>query len=352
MSSDPTMMSAAAVTAPPDVPPKTPAPTGPGSRSRGSAVLGAAGFLRRYATVVLLIALIVIFTILNSDFLTAKNWTDLLITQAVIACIGFAALFPLIVGEFDLSLGYLAGLITMVGAYLAGKGGGAFEVIVAMVACGVLAGLINGILTVRFQISSFISTLGVGIICSGLTLAISNGQVLFSGVPPLITNIGRDHLLGVAIAVWLVVVIAIILQYLLEHTPVGRQWYAVGGSERVAFLAGLPTKRLKVLAFVMAGILVAIASLFSLGTSGAANPSFGPELLLPAYASAFLGVTTYRLGYYNVPGTVVAILVLAVGFNGLSLLGVPFWGQPLFNGAVLLVAVLAARAEARHVRVG
>jgi len=66
----------------------------------------------------------------------------------------------------------------------------------------------------------------------------------------------------------------------------------------------------------------------------------------------FLGVTTYRPGYYNVPGTLVAILLLAVGFNGLSLMGVPFWVQPIFNGSVLLVAVLSARAEARHVRVG
>jgi ribose transport system permease protein len=116
-------------------------------------------------------------------------------------------------------------------------------------------------------------------------------------------------------------------------------------------LAGIPTKRLRVLSFVIAGLLVGAAAIFELGSSGAANPTFGPEVLLPGYAAVFLGVTTYKPGYYNFVGTIVAIVVLAVGFNGLSLLGVPFWAQPLFNGGVLLVAVLLARSEARHVKV-
>ena len=64
----------------------------------------------------------------------------------------------------------------------------------------------------------------------------------------------------------------------------------------------------------------------------------------------FLSVITYRPGYYNIPGIVVAILLLAVGFNGLNLLGAPFWAQPIFNGTVLLVAVVTARAEGRHIR--
>ena len=95
---------------------------------------------------------------------------------------------------------------------------------------------------------------------------------------------------------------------------------------------------------------MAIGAVFDLGQSGAANPGFGPDLLLPAYAAAFLGVTSYRPGYYNIPGAIVAILLLAVGFNGLNLLGAPFWVQPIFNGAVLIIAVVTARAEARHIK--
>jgi ribose transport system permease protein len=98
--------------------------------------------------------------------------------------------------------------------------------------------------------------------------------------------------------------------------------------------------------------LILSAAIFQLGPAGAASPGHGPELLLPAYAACFLGVSTCRPGYYNVPGALIAILLLGVGSNGLSIMGVPFWVQPVFNGAVLLVAVLTARAEARRVKVG
>jgi ribose transport system permease protein len=206
------------------------------------------------------------------------------------------------------------------------------------------------VLTVRFQISSFIATLGTGILLSGFTLGLSGGQVIFSGIPPLITQIGQESFLGLGITVWLTAIVALALLYLTEHTPFGRKLYAIGGSERVAFLAGIRVGLLKIVAFAIAGLLVAIGTVFNLGQSGAANPGFGPELLLPAYAAAFLGVTTYRPGYYNIPGAMAAILLLAVGFNGLNLLGAPFWVQPIFNGTVLIVAVITARVEARHIK--
>lgn len=306
----------------------------------------------RYATVVLLGVLILVFSLATNKFMTTENWQSLLITQAVTACMALAVILPLVAGEFDLSIGYLVGVLAMLGAFLSGKGGGGVEVVVAMVAGGLLIGMINGILTVYFKISSFIATLGVGIVLSGVTLGLSHGQVLFSNIPPALTNLGKGQFLGVGTTVWLALVLAIILLYVLEHTPFGRRLYAVGGSERVAFLAGIRTGWMKLAAFSFAGILIAIGAVFSLAQSGAANPSFGSDLLLPAYAAAFLGVTTYRPGYYNVPGAMVAIVLLAVGFNGLNLLGAPFWIQPIFNGAVLLLAVITARRESRHVKVG
>jgi ribose transport system permease protein len=313
--------------------------------------LGSA-LLNRYATLLLLALLIIVFGLATDKFLTTQNWQNLLVTQSVVTCVALAAILPLVAGEFDLSLGYLVGVLAMLGAYLAKQGGGAVVVILAMLAAGLLIGLMNGVLTVYFKISSFIATLGVGIVLSGITLGLSGGQVLFSGIPQALTNLGKGSFLGVGTTVWLALVLAVMLLYVLEHTPFGRRLYAVGGSERVAFLAGVRTGLVKLAAFGAAGLLVGVGAVFALGQSGAANPGFGPDLLLPAYAAAFLGVTTYRPGYYNVPGAIVAIILLAVGFNGLNLLGAPFWVQPIFNGAVLLIAVITARAEARHVRVG
>jgi ribose transport system permease protein len=304
----------------------------------------------RYASVALLLVLVIAFSILSPQFLTNRNWQNLLVVQSVVTCMCFAATMPLVVGEFDLSLGSMIGFLAMLGAYLGGQKFTAETVIPAMLIAGLLAGLINGLLTVKLHISSFIATLGTGILLSGVTLGISNGQVLFTGIPKLILTIGQGRWLGLGVSVWLTLLLALIMFFVLEHTPFGRRLYAIGGSERVAFLAGIRTGRMKITAFAVAGLLVGVGSIFALGQTGAGNASFGPELLLPAYAAAFLSVTTYRPGYYNVPGIVVAIILLAVGFNGLNLLGAPFWAQPIFNGAVLLVAVVTARAESRHIK--
>lgn len=304
----------------------------------------------KYATLFLLVILVIGFSFASSRFFTTENLTNLLVVQAVISCVTFAAIIPLIAGEFDLSLGNMIGFLAMVGAVLGAAGYGAVVVVSTMIVVSVICGLINGALTVKFEISSFIATLGTGILLSGFTFALSNGQVIFSGVPEALTYIGQEHFLGLGITVWLTIVIAIILLYVTEHTPFGTKLYAIGGSERVAFLAGIRTGRLKIIAFALAGLLIGIGSIFALGQNGAANPGYGPDLLLPAYAAAFLGVTSYRPGYYNIPGAIVAILLLAVGFNGLNLLGAPFWVQPIFNGAVLIVAVVTARAEARHIK--
>jgi ribose transport system permease protein len=309
----------------------------------------ASAAIGNYGTILLLVALFVIFSLTNSYFLTLSNLQNVLLTQTIVGCLALGVMFPLIVGEFDLSVGYMIGFVCMVGAWLGGHGWSGLPTILVMLAVGVLVGWVNGILTERLHISSFIATLGVGIVLEGLTDGLSNGQVLSNGIPPIMKTIGENYAGPLAVSVWVTIVLAALLFYLLEHTPAGRSWYAIGGSERVSFLAGLRTKRYKIVAFMLSGLLVGCGAIFALGQNGSASPSFGSDLLLPAYAAAFLGVTTYRGGRYNVVGTIVGLLLLGIGFNGLSLYGVPFWVQPVFNGAVLLVAVLVARSERRHV---
>jgi ribose transport system permease protein len=157
----------------------------------------------RYASVALLLVLVIAFSILSPQFLTNRNWQNLLVVQSVVTCMCFAATMPLVVGEFDLSLGSMIGFLAMLGAYLGGQKFTAEMVIPAMLIAGLLAGLINGLLTVKLHISSFIATLGTGILLSGVTLGISNGQVLFTGIPKLILTIGQGRWLGLGVSVWL-----------------------------------------------------------------------------------------------------------------------------------------------------
>ncbi|MHB8064939.1 MAG: ABC transporter permease [Ruminiclostridium sp.] len=307
--------------------------------------------LNKYVTVYITIILVILFSFLSQSFMTVSNWSNILIVQVVVGCLSLGALFPLAVGEFDLSLGQMLGFCMMLGAFLAEHGVNPVVIMICIIVSGVLAGLLNGILTTIFKISSFIATLGVGIILGGITLALSGGQVLFNGIPQSITTLGQGNFIGIGYPVWMLLIISVILFYLLEHTPLGRYIYAVGGSVKVSFLAGISTNQIKILSFMFAGLLTGIGALFQLGQAGAANPAFGPDLLMPAYAAVFLGVTTYKPGYFNIPGTIIALILLGIGYNGLSLLGAPFWAQPIFNGAVLVLAVLMANSEGRNVKV-
>jgi ribose transport system permease protein len=141
------------------------------------------------------------------------------------------------------------------------------------------------------------------------------------------------------------IIAVIIFAFLLRSTPFGRSLYAVGGGREVARLAGLRTERLIVIAFAVSGLMAAAAALVGIGLGGSAHPDVGDQYLLPAYAAAFLGATAIEPGRFNVWGTVVAILLLAVLVAGVQQLGAPYWVSPVFNGLALIVAVGLARAR-------
>jgi ribose transport system permease protein len=306
-------------------------------------------YLERYAVLLILLLVVFVFSILEpTSFATKDNAISILQQQSVLACLALGLLVPIAIGEFDLSVGYVLGFSAMVAAKLGGSSGlPDIAIILICLGVGLAIGAFNGILVARYKVHSLIATLGVGFAVSGATIGVSGSQTLFEGIPDAITKVSSTEIFTVDLAVWIVLVLAIVMWAVLVHTPFGRRIYAIGGSERVARLAGVRTDAIKIAAFAIAGFFAAIAGLLQLGEAGAANPSGGINLLLPAFAAIFLGATTIKPGYFNVWGTIIAILLLAAGFTGLSLRGVPLWVEPIFDGSLLLVAVLFARAEAR-----
>jgi ribose transport system permease protein len=306
---------------------------------------GLAGLVRRHIILLLIVALVILFSILEpSTFPTFANFQGIALGQAVSALLALAVLLVVIAGEFDLSVGYILGFSAVLSAALAGLAGlPAVPAILASLAAGAVLGLLSGTLTARLKVNSLIATLGVGLAVSGLSVGVSGGQILSTGIPPFITGLARTQILGFGAAAWIVLAIAAIMYVVLTKTPVGRKLYATGGSEQVARMVGIRVRLMKTMVFVIAGLLAALAGVLQLGLSGAANPSFGSNLLLPAFAAVFLGSTTVRPGFFNVWGTMLAIVLLAVGFSGLSLAGAPFWVEPVFDGVALIVGVLLSR---------
>lgn len=191
--------------------------------------------IKNYYMLILLIALCIAFGIASPNFFTVSNWSNLLIVQATTGAMALGALFVLILGEFDVSLGYLISFCMMTGAVLSEKGLSGILVLVIMVAVGAVCGLASGLLTVKMKISSFIATLGVGILLFGLNLAISNGEVHSSGIPTLLTTIGQKKFLGIGICFWILLFFCAVIYILLNYTTFGRHLYAVGGSQKISF---------------------------------------------------------------------------------------------------------------------
>lgn len=304
--------------------------------------------LYRYAVAVALLLFLVAFSILlPSTFFTLGNMRTIISSQAVLMILALGLTLPLTTGEFDLSIGSMLGAAAVLTAFFTGETHWPLAiVIVATAVVGVAVGVVNGFFVVRVGVNAFIVTLGTATILTGLTLAVSGGQILDTVAAPL-SNFVQHRILGLQVPVYFAFALAFILWYIYEHTSLGRNLYFVGEGREAARLVGLHVDRLRFGAFVISGAVSAIAGVFTAGQLGAADPSVGPSFLLPAYAGAFLGATTIKPGRFNAWGTVVALYLLVTGVTGLELLGASSWVQEMFNGIALLIAVTFARMVAR-----
>ncbi|HWQ74376.1 MAG TPA: ABC transporter permease [Syntrophomonas sp.] len=308
-------------------------------------------FFSKYGLILITLIATIIFSLYSPYFLRMGNWSALIVGQVGVCCVALAGITPLIAGEFDFSIGYMLGLCAMVGAKVAQMTTSTVIVILAVIGTGLLAGLANGVFVSVLRLNSTVITLGMGLVFYGFMLGISGGRTITGNIPVILKTIAQVRLLNINISVWILVVLSLVLFYLLEHTPFGKHMYATGQSERVAFLSGINTRLLKCLSFIFAGFFISVGALIFLGQQGSAMPATGPSYLLPAYAVVFLSITTHRQGEYNVPGLMLSVLMLAVCFNGLSLIGVPFWTESVFNGIILLAAILTMRKDARNIKI-
>jgi len=300
--------------------------------------------LYRYAVVLVFVAMCAVFSgLLPDTFFTTGNFQTIVNSQAVLLLLSLALTLPLSVGEFDLSVASMLGFGATLLAYLSGSWHWPLAgALAAVIAVGALVGVLNGLFIVRFGVNAFITTLGTGTVLTGLTLAVSGGQIL-TGVPAAVSRFAAGEALGLAWPTYVAAGFALALWYIYEHTPAGRYLFFVGEGREVARLAGLPVARLRWLAFVFAAMVAAVCGIFAAGQLGSADPSVGPNYLLPAYAATFLGATTIKPGRFNSFGTVVALYLVVTGVTGLELLGAASWVEQVFDGGALVVAVTFAR---------
>ncbi len=300
------------------------------------------------------VVLVIVFSaVLPNTFPTLLTAQSILSDRSTIAFLALAEMIVISAGQFDLSIGYGIGLAHILAVGLQVKSGVPWPLAIAIViALGAGIGLVNGLLVRRAKIDSFIATLGVGTILYAISEWYTGGQQISGALPAPFVAINGAAPLAIPIPALYVLALAVLLWIAFEYLPIGRYLYAIGSNERAAELIGIPIDRYVIGAFVSSGVVTAIAGIVLAAKLQVGQSNIGPEYLLPAFVGALLGSTSVRPGRVNVWGTLIAVLILAVGISGIQQMGASFFVEPLFNGLTLIVAVgLAGYFARRRLRV-
>lgn len=299
-------------------------------------------FLSQYATIGALLLVVVIFSIVADRFLDTTNLLNVVRQVSTLAIVAFGLTIAMAAGDFDLSVGSVAGLAGVVVTGLLTSGSSLLVALLAGLAVGVLFGFLNGIVTTKIGIPSIIVTLGTSSIALGIIFMYTEGRAVYGGLPNAFTVLGRGSVLGIPTPIIIMLLIGVAVYILLNNTTAGRYIYAVGGNAVAAKLSGINTLKYRTMGLIFSASGAAIAGIVLAARLGSGQPTAGASFLLDGLAAVFLGMTTIKVGQPNVIGTLVGVMLIGVINNGLNLLGLPFYVQDIAKGAIMVGAVAFA----------
>lgn len=303
------------------------------------------------------VILSVVLTIVSAQFLTLDNWMNILRQTAINALVSCGMLMVLLTGGVDLSVGPIVALSSCAMGVLVQRGvTNPLLLILVALAVGFLCGGFNGLLFTRLKLPHpFVSTMGARQIYRGLALFIT-GAAPIAGFPAAVMFLGYQNIGSIKFPVCFVAVIVIfaIMSVFLNRTALGRKIYSVGGNKEAARLSGINVPRTLNFAYIMSGIMSAIAGIVLVGRVGTALPLAGETYDMDAIAACVIGGASFNGGKGTVSGTLMGALLIAVIRNGLNLLGAQTDVQYIVIGAVIIAAVFVdvvrGNAEARSRR--
>ena len=295
---------------------------------------------RNISVIYLYAATFALFSIwVPETWLSTLTHKTILNQEAVRIVVSLGLIAPLAAGVFDLSIGGVISLSSMLVSWLIINGGmSIWAACLITLGTGALIGALNAFLILKIKIDSFITTLGMSSILYALASAISNGKMIF-GFDQSFKNIGRFNLVGIEANIFYALLFGIIMWWFLENTSGGRYLFATGGNREAARLAGVSTNFYITSALILSATVAALGGILITSKISSGSPTVGPPFLLPAFAAVFFGSTQF-IGRFNVAGTFLAVLVLSSGVKGLQLAGVTaLWVDDLFFGLALILAV-------------
>jgi ribose transport system permease protein len=294
-----------------------------------------------------LVVLIVVFSLLSSNFATFDNMIGILLATSVNGILAIGVTFVIITGGIDLSIGTVMTLAAVITGVVVTNMGLPIPVgIAAGVLTGGLAGLANGILIARYRIPSFIVTLGMLNIAKGLALVISGLSPIYFNDTPQFNQGAMGSLVGSVIpgldipnVVLVMFGAAIIASFVLSRTILGRYTFALGSNEEAARLSGVNIVGWKTAVYIVCGLFAGLAGVVIAARLNSAQPSLGQGYELDAIAAAVIGGTSLSGGEGTILGTVIGAFIISTLTNGLRILSVPQEWQTVVTGAIVILAV-------------
>jgi ribose transport system permease protein len=299
---------------------------------------GIEAFLLRRASLLLFAAVFAAFGLLSPKFLEAQNLVNILIQSSSIAITAIGMTFVLLVAGIDLSAGSAMFITAVVAGKMALDGQPLPLVIAVVLLAGLAYGAINALLVTRLAIPAFIVTLGTLYLGRGFGLWMTETRAM--NLPESLLQIGAARVIGAPVPIIVFLFVLAVAHLTLTETPFGRQIYATGNDREAAQKAGINTKRIIFLVYVVSGLCAAIGGLVSVAQLGAVSPTFGNQREFAAVAAAVLGGTSLFGGRGQVfPGTVVGAILIQTVENGLVIINADPYLYPLVMSSIIFLAV-------------
>jgi inositol transport system permease protein len=293
------------------------------------------------------LALVVAFFIATPRFLTTSNMSVVVGQTSAVTIAAFAMTMVILSGGIDLSVGAVLALVSVIVGSMLRSGYPLVVVILAGLAAGAVTGLVNGFVTVRWQVQPFLVTLGMLSVARGAAQLIAGGTTI-AILDDRFTNLFAGDIGGIPVsALWTVLFLAVSL-VLVRYTMLGRRLYAIGGNEQAAVQAGIRVGRVKVVVYVLSGLFAAVASLVASARLSAGLPGSGVGFELDVIAAVVLGGTGFRGEGGSVVGTLFGALIIGTVGNGLTQLGVDPFVQQIVKGGIILSAIVLESVRSRR----
>jgi len=298
-----------------------------------------------YSVVLAFVLIVVVASIVNSDFLAFDNMKNILRQVSIIGIISLGMTVVMLSGGIDLSVGAVLAFIGGISIMTLNASGSIIVALLTAVLTGMAVGFLNGLMVTKGRIASFIATLGMMASARSLMLYIANGGSI-SGKVEGYTAISNTDLFGISYPVYIFLIITVLLYTLMHKTRFGRYVYAIGSNEKAAQLSAIRVDRVKIGVYALCSVLVSVSAIIeSSRLNSVSSASSGLSYELDAIAAVIIGGTRMTGGKGKIVGTFFGVLVLGILNNMMNLMNVSPYLQGLVKGLIIIVAVLLQKKD-------